>query len=211
MFNRWFHLVPPRFHLWWSRFRLARPEIDANHLRSFFTLLSGLGATLKNLTELEYQVLRVWPRRFHLLGHFGPILPYAFPAVSLCRLGDRSDSLRPYSDRLMTSYNLPDRHYARRRRRHLKCVPKGLWRWNPVGRVLIPIARVRLWGNRVGTSLKQVYKVFPTCTGIPGGRARLSKGPIRGNRGGTRGNHLGKCENDRDIFRKCFADVKYTF
>ena len=211
MFNRWFHLVPPRFHLWWSRFRLARAEIDANHLRSFFTLLSGLGATLKNLTELEYQVLRVWPRRFHLLGHFGPILPYAFPAVSLCRLGDRSDSLRPYSERLMTSYKLPDQHYARRRRRHLKCVSKWLWRGNPVGKVLISIARVRIWGNRVGTSLKQVYKVFPTCTGIPGGRARLSKGPIRGNRGGTRGNHLAKCENDRDIVGKCFADVKYTF
>ena len=207
MFNLWFPLVPLRFPLLWARFRLARAQIDANHLRTFFTFFSGFGAPLKNLTELEYQVLRVWPRRFPLLGHIGPIFPYAIPAVRLCRLGDRSHRLRPYSDRLMTSYKLPDRHYARRRRRHLKCVPKGLWRWNPVGRVLIPIARVRLWGNRVGTSLKQVYKVFPTCTGIPGGRARLPKGPIRWNRGGTRWNHVGKCQNHRDIFGKWFADV----
>ena len=170
-------------------------------------MLIRFGAPLKNQTELEYQVLRVWPRRFPLWGHFGPILPYAFPAVRLCRIGDRSDRLRPYSDRLMTSYRLPDRHYARRRRRHLKCFPKGVWRGNPLRKVLIPIARGPLWGNWVETSLKQVYKVFRTSTGIPGGVARQSKAPIRGNRGGTRGNHPTKCETELYIFDKCCADV----
>ena len=88
---------------------------------------------------------------------------------------------------------------------------KGVWRGNPLGKVLILIDRVRFWGNWVGTSLRHVSKVLRPSTSIPGGLARQLKAPIRGNPGGTRGNHLAKCENERYIFGKCFADVSYTF